>query len=224
MTALGLPYPTIVGTVAGGEWASTVMDRVVADGRYGVRLGPDARGGGRRAAGVHRGGLCRRPVPARPSRHGRDHRAPGSRPRRCRPDHRLVDGPVRGVPRRATGRTPRADRRARTARTCGCSSTSATTPCVMFGPGDVRLAHGGRRVGARWTRSRRAPACWRPGSPRRSAPADRSWPTVPAERSYEATMSIPPATSAARTAARRWARRARTGITTMPAPRMPRAV
>ena len=39
MTALGLPYPTIIGTVAGGEWASTVMDRVVAEGRFGVCLG-----------------------------------------------------------------------------------------------------------------------------------------------------------------------------------------
>ncbi len=39
MTALGLPYPTIIGIVGGGEWASTVLDRVVADGRYGVRLG-----------------------------------------------------------------------------------------------------------------------------------------------------------------------------------------
>src|SRR3954470_10845831 len=39
MTALGLPYPTIVGIVSGGEWASTVLDRVVADGRYGVKLG-----------------------------------------------------------------------------------------------------------------------------------------------------------------------------------------
>ena len=39
MTALGLPYPTIIGIVSGGEWASTVLDRVVADGRYGVRLG-----------------------------------------------------------------------------------------------------------------------------------------------------------------------------------------
>ena len=39
MTALGLPYPTIIGIVAGGEWASTVLDRVIADGRYGVRLG-----------------------------------------------------------------------------------------------------------------------------------------------------------------------------------------
>jgi acetylornithine deacetylase len=39
MTALGLPYPTIIGIVHGGEWASTVIDRIVADGRYGVRLG-----------------------------------------------------------------------------------------------------------------------------------------------------------------------------------------
>ncbi len=39
MTDLGLPYPTIVGKVEGGEWASTVLDRVVAEGRYGVRLG-----------------------------------------------------------------------------------------------------------------------------------------------------------------------------------------
>jgi len=39
MTVLGLPYPTIVGKVQGGEWASTVMDRVAAEGRYGVKLG-----------------------------------------------------------------------------------------------------------------------------------------------------------------------------------------
>ncbi|MFL5776670.1 MAG: ArgE/DapE family deacylase [Chloroflexota bacterium] len=39
MTALGLPYPTIVGKVEGGEWASTVLDRVVVEGRYGVKLG-----------------------------------------------------------------------------------------------------------------------------------------------------------------------------------------
>jgi acetylornithine deacetylase len=39
MTALGLPYPTIIGMVEGGDWPSTVMDRVTAQGRYGVRLG-----------------------------------------------------------------------------------------------------------------------------------------------------------------------------------------
>ena len=44
MRALGLPYPTIIGIVRGGEWASTVPDLVVAEGRYGVRLGQDADG------------------------------------------------------------------------------------------------------------------------------------------------------------------------------------
>ncbi len=43
MTALGLPYPTIIGMVSGGDWASTVLDRVVVDGRYGVRLGQSWR-------------------------------------------------------------------------------------------------------------------------------------------------------------------------------------
>ena len=47
MTALGLPYPTIVGIVSGGEWASTVLDRVVAEGRYGVRLGQSPADAGR---------------------------------------------------------------------------------------------------------------------------------------------------------------------------------
>ncbi len=42
MVALGLPYPTIIGKVWGGEWASTVLDRVVAEGRYGVKLGQTA--------------------------------------------------------------------------------------------------------------------------------------------------------------------------------------
>lgn len=44
MAAIGLPYPTIIGQVEGGNWASTVMDRVVAHGRYGVTLGQDCDG------------------------------------------------------------------------------------------------------------------------------------------------------------------------------------
>ena len=43
MSALGLPYPTIIGIVRGGDWASTVMDKIVADGRYGVALGESWR-------------------------------------------------------------------------------------------------------------------------------------------------------------------------------------
>ena len=43
MTAHGLPYATIIGKVSGGDWASTVIDRVEAEGRYGVKLGQSWR-------------------------------------------------------------------------------------------------------------------------------------------------------------------------------------
>lgn len=52
MRALGLPYPTMVGMVQGGDWASTVMDKVVADGRYGVALGETWRDAEARLRGV----------------------------------------------------------------------------------------------------------------------------------------------------------------------------
>jgi acetylornithine deacetylase len=39
MTAHGLPYATIIGTVRGGSWPSTVIDRIEVEGRYGVKLG-----------------------------------------------------------------------------------------------------------------------------------------------------------------------------------------
>jgi acetylornithine deacetylase len=38
MRALGLPYPTNLGRVSGGEWSSTVPDRITVEGRYGVRV------------------------------------------------------------------------------------------------------------------------------------------------------------------------------------------
>jgi acetylornithine deacetylase len=43
MTAHGLPYATIIGKVSGGSWASTVIDEIVAEGRYGVKLGQSWR-------------------------------------------------------------------------------------------------------------------------------------------------------------------------------------
>ena len=46
MRAIGLPYPTIIGQVEGGNWTSTVMDRVTAHGRFGVTLGQDCDGAG----------------------------------------------------------------------------------------------------------------------------------------------------------------------------------
>lgn len=57
---LDLPWPLSIGVVHAGDWASTVPDRLVAEGRYGVRLGEsldDARAafeeGLRRAGAAH---------------------------------------------------------------------------------------------------------------------------------------------------------------------------
>jgi acetylornithine deacetylase len=139
MTALGLPYPTIIGTVAGGEWASTVMDRVVADGRYGVRLDqtPDEAAAELRAC-----------IAAACAAHPflRDHPASveivGARfaSARVPAGHPLPVG-LASVAEAVTGRRPAllgvpygADMRLFTG--------VGETPCVIFGPGDVRLAHG----------------------------------------------------------------------------------
>jgi acetylornithine deacetylase len=41
MQALALPYPINVGLIEGGEWSSSVPDRVAVEGRLGVPLGHD---------------------------------------------------------------------------------------------------------------------------------------------------------------------------------------
>jgi acetylornithine deacetylase len=41
MRELELPYPLLVGRVAGGEWSSSVPDRLEAEGRVGVPVGED---------------------------------------------------------------------------------------------------------------------------------------------------------------------------------------
>ena len=169
-----------------------------ADGRYGVRLGQTPEAAAERAARVHRGRLRRRPVPARPPGDGRDHRRPVRRPRRVPADHPLPAGlPARGEARDRphAGAARRALRRGHAA--------------VRQRRRDaVRDLRPGRRPGRAQRRRVTCPldeveacarvlAAWvsRGARPRLTG-------------RYEATMSIPPATSAARTAARRWARRA----------------
>jgi acetylornithine deacetylase len=138
MTALGLPYPTIVGIVTGGEWASTVMDRVVADGRYGVRLGQspaDAAADLRRAIDeVNAADPFLREHPATVEIVGGRF---GSG--RVPSDHPLPVGLAETV-EAVTGRRPAllgepygADMR--------LFINEGGTPCVIFGPGDVRVAH-----------------------------------------------------------------------------------
>ena len=138
MTALGLPYPTIVGIVQGGEWASTVLDQVVAYGRYGVRLGQtpaDAEADLRAAVAAS---CAQDPFL-------RDHpvmvEITGGRfgSARVPSDHPLPVG-LADVMEEVTGRRPTllgepygADMQ--------MFVNHGDTPCVIFGPGDVKVAH-----------------------------------------------------------------------------------
>ena len=138
MSSLGLPYPTIIGIVEGGEWASTVLDGVVAYGRYGVRLGQtptEAETDLRLAIDD----ACE----ADPFL--RDHPATveitGGRfgSARVASDHSLPTG-LASVVERVSGRRPKllgepygADMQ--------MFVNHGSTPCVIFGPGDVRVAH-----------------------------------------------------------------------------------
>jgi acetylornithine deacetylase len=138
MTVLGLPYPTIVGIVSGGEWASTVLDRVVAEGRYGVRLGqsPADAATDLRAAidAANAADPFLREHPATVEIVGGQF---GSG--RVPSDHPLPVG-LAGVAVAVSGRRPEllgepygADMR--------LFINEGSTPCVIFGPGDVKVAH-----------------------------------------------------------------------------------
>lgn len=138
MTAIGLPYPTIIGQVEGGSWASTVMDSVEADGRYGVKLGQDCDG----AAQDLREAVTRVwesdewlsqfPVGLEVwgGRFDSSFVDPGHRlPVGLAAAHRAVTGtaaPMVGAPYGADMRL---------------LINHGNTPTVMFGPGDVRVAH-----------------------------------------------------------------------------------
>ncbi len=138
MTALGLPYPTIIGIVSGGEWASTVLDRVVVDGRYGVRLGQsEADAGAELLACIET--ACAADDFLR--EHPATVEITGGRfgSVRVPSDHPLPVGLAATV-EEVTGRRPKllgepygADMR--------LFVNVGQTPCVIFGPGNVKFAH-----------------------------------------------------------------------------------
>ena len=138
MTALGLPYPTIIGIVGGGDWASTVLDRVTADGRYGVRLGQSAAD----AEAELRAAIAEA---CAADEFLREHPATveitGGRfgSARVPSDHPLPTG-LADVAEAISGRRP-----ALLGEPYGADMQMFVnvggTPCVIFGPGDVRVAH-----------------------------------------------------------------------------------
>ena len=138
MTALGLPYPTIIGIVSGGEWASTVLDRVTADGRYGVRLGQSEEDAEAELRACIEAACAADDFL-------RDHPATveitGGRfgSARVPSDHPLPVGLAETI-EAVTGRRPAllgepygADMR--------LFVNVGGTPCVIFGPGNVKVAH-----------------------------------------------------------------------------------
>jgi acetylornithine deacetylase len=138
MTALGLPYPTIVGIVEGGEWASTVVDRVVAYGRYGVRLGQTpAEAEAELRAAID--AACRSDefLAGHPAKVEITGGRFGSA--RVAADHPLPVGLVE-VAAELMDRTP-----LMRAEPYGADMqmfiNHGDTPCVIFGPGDVKDAH-----------------------------------------------------------------------------------
>jgi acetylornithine deacetylase len=138
MTVLGLPYPTIIGIVHGGEWASTVLDRVVADGRYGVRLGQTTGDAEDELRACVADACSADPFL-------RDHPATveitGGRfgSARVPSDHPLPVG-LADVVAEVTGRRP-----ALIGEPYGADMQMfvnvGATPCVIYGPGDVRVGH-----------------------------------------------------------------------------------
>ena len=138
MTVLGLPYATMIGKIEGGEWASTVLDRVVVEGRYGVKLGQtwrDAEADLRAcidAASAADPFLRDHPV-------GVELTGGKFSSARIAPDHPLPVS-LADVAEATLGRRPNligepygADMR--------LLVNEGGTPTVIFGPGDVRVAH-----------------------------------------------------------------------------------
>jgi len=138
MQAIGLPYPTIIGQVEGGNWASTVMDHVEAHGRYGVTLDQDCDGAAvelREAiaiAAAEHEFLGDNP-PSVAVWGGRfdssaieaDHSLPLSLQAAARAVGAYVPKPI-GAPYGADMRL---------------FINQGNTPTVMYGPGDVKVAH-----------------------------------------------------------------------------------
>lgn len=133
-----LPYPISIGTVTAGDWASTVPERLVCEGRFGVQLGEDLD-------------TAREQLEAAVARIANEDPwlaenppevewwggqfAPAETPR----DHAILES-VSKVVRDLTGRMPSvegvpygADMR--------LLVNEGEIPTILFGPGDVRQSH-----------------------------------------------------------------------------------
>ena len=138
MTVHGLPYATIIGKVSGGVWASSVIDKLEVEGRYGVKLGQTWRDAERDLQrcidDANESDPFLRENPATVELTGGKFSSS-----RVAPDHALPVG-LAAVVRDVLGRKAElggepygADMR--------LLVNEGNTPTVIFGPGDKRVAH-----------------------------------------------------------------------------------
>lgn len=133
-----MPFPICVGTIRGGDWASSVPDHAALEGRYGVAPGEDADEACRTleaavAEAAREDPFLREHPPVLDWWGGRYRAA------RTDPDHRLVrllSGAYREIAGREVsleGMTYGSD--------MGLLAGVGRTTTVLFGPGDIRRAH-----------------------------------------------------------------------------------
>lgn len=133
-----LPFPISIGTLAGGDWASSVPDHAMFEGRIGVRPDEDLEG-----AKASLEGAVVEASASDPFLRGHPPTVEwwGGRflPAACAADHPLVEA-LTGAAQRTLGGTSRpcavpfgAD--------AGLMQHVGDTPTVLFGAGDIRGAH-----------------------------------------------------------------------------------
>jgi acetylornithine deacetylase len=140
--ANGLPYPISVGMVSAGDWASSVPDRLVADGRLGVMLDEDpqaARLAFEEAVSdaAARDGWLRThpPVVSWPGGQFASGRTPDGHP--------LIEQLAKAVAN-STGRPAPGYAAAPYGSDLRLYTGIGQIPALHFGPGDVRMAHAPR--------------------------------------------------------------------------------
>jgi acetylornithine deacetylase len=139
MRHLTLPYPLSVGTLRAGDWASSVPDLLVAEGRLGVALGEPVEAARaeleRTVAEVCASDRWLAEHPVRVEWVG------GQFASSLLPEGHSLLPLVAGAHRRVTGRIPRV-MGAPWGSDIRLLSDLAGMPAVHYGPGDVRKAHG----------------------------------------------------------------------------------
>ena len=138
MRATGLPYPTTVGVVHGGVWASNVMERITAQLRVGVTIDESIPEAETRFERTLRAAIAGdRWLDAHPPRIERTGAAFGSSS--ISPDHPLITA-LRDAAESETGSRP-----ATIGVPYGCDMALwrrvAEAPCAVYGPGEIAHAH-----------------------------------------------------------------------------------